>query len=136
MLGASAGVATEAIKPIAAIRVEAIRARGLAGGVVFNFETGTGVDRVADGASGLDGLVQALSQAPAHLQLLLLAALAAVAVVLLLSALGVGTANAVVANPQTARWAGRCSPIVPKIFGSDVFHTTFPVLASRQPRNF
>ena len=94
MLGASAGVATEAIKPIAAIRVEAIRARGLAGGVVFNFETGTGVDRVADGASGLDGLVQALSHAPAHLQLLLLAALTAVAVVLLLAALGAGFAIA------------------------------------------
>jgi DNA recombination protein RmuC len=65
-----------------------------AGGIVSSFEIETGVDRVAEGLGRLDGLVQALSQAPASLQIALLAALTALAVVLLLAALGVGLAIA------------------------------------------
>jgi DNA recombination protein RmuC len=67
---------------------------GSAGGVVSDFEIETGVERVAEGLGRLDGLVQALSQAPASLQITLLAALAALAVALLLAALGVGFAIA------------------------------------------
>jgi len=71
--------------------------RGLCGGIVFLFAIDAismGAERLAEGVGGLDDLVQALSRAPASLQIALLAALAALAVLLLLAALAVGFAIA------------------------------------------